>query len=201
MVAVYDPPYDSPIEDLFAYHFVKYASESAAIAPQVEVETLCGRFVLDFVLLGSDGTRIAVECDGKEFHDFARDEWRDAMILGERYVDAIYRLRGGDTVHNIDCALYVMSRLDQNLFSDRGLINLNTLAPRILRGAEIAQDASLIDFSERDDGDLARLWLYVRRSRVPNGERRFWQTAYRHALSVGGGKLDQVIQSYRSSAF
>lgn len=201
MVAVYDPPYDSPIEDLFAYHFVKYASESAALTPQVEVETLCGRFFLDFVLSGSDGSRIAVECDGKEFHDFSRDEWRDAMILGERHVDAIYRLRGADIVHNIVCALYVMSRLDPSLFSDRGLINLNTLAPRTLRDAEIAQDASIIDFSEQNDGELARLWLYVRRSCVPNGERRFWQTAYKHALSVGGGKLDQVIQSYQSSAF
>jgi very-short-patch-repair endonuclease len=197
MAAAYHPPYDSPIEDIFAYNYVKYANEDASMEPQVSVQTLCGRFILDFVLTTSDGTRIAVECDGQEFHDFSRDEWRDAMILGEKHVDAIYRIRGADLFHNIASVLYVMSVLDPLLFSSRGMTNLSSLAPNTLRKAKIEPDISLIDFHQSDDDELVRLWMYIRRIRVPHGERRFWQAAYRHALSIGGGPLDEVMQSYR----
>lgn len=197
MAAAYNPPYDSPIEDIFAHNYVKYSNEDGSMEAQVPVQTLCGRFILDFVLSTPDGTRIAVECDGQEFHEFCRDEWRDAMILGEGHVNAIYRIRGADLVHNIASVLYVMSVLDPLLFSNGGITNLRTLAPHTLRKAKIERDSSLIDFHQNDYGGLTRLWMYIRRIRVPNGERRFWQTAYQHALTVGGGTLNDVMQSYR----
>lgn len=80
---IYQPPYDSPIEDAFAYYFVmKYAAEDVDLTTQVEASTICGKFRLDFVLCAREGFRAGVECDGKDFHNPSRDEWRDAMILG-----------------------------------------------------------------------------------------------------------------------
>lgn len=199
MAAIYNPPYDSPIEDIFAYNYIKYANEESSLDSQVSVQTLCGRFILDFVLTTTDGSRIAVECDGQEFHEFSRDEWRDAMILGERHVDAIYRIRGADLVHNIASVLYAMSVLDPLLFSNRGITNLSALVPLALRKAQIEHDISTIKFHQNDNDELVKLRMYVRRIRTPQGKRDFWQTAYQHALSVGGGSLNEVMQSYRRS--
>ena len=36
MSAFYDPPYDSPIEDIFAWNTVKYLSEQTVLSKQVE---------------------------------------------------------------------------------------------------------------------------------------------------------------------
>jgi len=133
MIATYTPPYDSPIEDRFALHYVKYASEEVDMAPQFEVATLCGHFIIDFVLTTSEGYRVGIECDGREYHDQSRDEWRDAMILGESHVDAIYRLRGSDITYYIEDILYLMAVLDPHLFSDRATENLKVLASTEIR--------------------------------------------------------------------
>ena len=61
MIPFYDPPYDSPLEDIFAWNFVKYAGDMEALDKQVPVHTIAGTFILDFVAkLG--GEIIALEC-------------------------------------------------------------------------------------------------------------------------------------------
>ena len=70
----YAPPYDSPIENVFAYHLLKHISPSATLERQVEVDTPVGGFRLDFMLSDED-LSIGLECDGEKFHDPWRDEW------------------------------------------------------------------------------------------------------------------------------
>lgn len=49
-MATYDPPYDSPIEDLFAINAIKYLAKDCKLDKQVDVPTAFGTFRLDFVI-------------------------------------------------------------------------------------------------------------------------------------------------------
>src|SRR5690348_13829612 len=100
---------ESPIEDLLLEAVRPRLSESARITPQVDVPTACGVFRLDFVIEGG-GVRIGVECDGADFHDESRDEWRDALIIGSRQIDGIFRFRGCDLHWRLDDCLFAIAR-------------------------------------------------------------------------------------------
>ena len=200
MIPTYNPPYNSPIENDFAYHFAnKYAADNINMIPQAEVSTLCGNFILDFLLCTSKGQRVGIECDGKEFHDAARDEWRDALILGENHVDVIYRVRGSDITYHIEDILYLLSRLEPDLFSQRGKINLERLATQEALDVNCDPDESVYMILSYMDDNFASLIMEARRRIVPNGKRSFLQNIYRYAVTQGGGKLDEVIARYRRS--
>jgi len=123
----YRPPYESPIEDDFAYNAVKYLRKDVNLVPQQRIRTYCRTFRLDF-LIESGKRRVAVECDGKAFHQTARDLARDTLILGSSAVDTIFRLQGSNIYYRIGDCLFLLSRYVPELFTDRGLANLETLA-------------------------------------------------------------------------
>ena len=133
MLAKFSPPYDSPIEECFAWDFLKNTSDDVEFISQYPAKTDYGHFILDFVAVLPGGRKIGFECDGKEFDDASRDEWRDSLILGERHVDSIYRFRGCDLICHIEDLLYAVSKYDPKLFSQRGLINLQTLSSPSVR--------------------------------------------------------------------
>ncbi|WP_109123598.1 hypothetical protein [Dyella sp. C11] len=166
---------------------------------QAEVNTLCGRFVLDFVLTGLSGHRVGIECDGKAFHDESRDEWRDAMIIGGGFVDEIYRIRGSDIVHNMDDVLYLLACFEPDLFDPRAQANLGVIARQEV--IEFGHDRELDRWHVHyvgDDGFVEGSFLMeARRRMIPSRQRRFWSVAYQYAVSVGGGQLDDVIAAYR----
>lgn len=93
----------------FARHATKYFSEDISFETQFEVETIYGKFRLDFVTIDREGVVIGFECDGKEFHGPSRDEWRDAMILGTNKIAKIYRIRGCDINFRAEDIFYVLS--------------------------------------------------------------------------------------------
>jgi hypothetical protein len=199
MPVTYSPPYDSPIEDAFARHFSEYASESINLATQVHVTTICGLFILDFLITTSNGHRIGIECDGKEFHNESRDEWRDGMILGEAHVDTIYRLRGADINHRIEDVLLVLCNLEPGLFNSRARAKLRTLASdeALQMSANTEQDVySALIASESEMGTLR---IEARRRIIPLGQRRFWMTAYKFAVAHNGGNLDDLMATYRAN--
>lgn len=123
----YAPPYESPIEEIFAYNIVKYLDEGVTFKKQESVDTSCGKFRLDFIVTRS-GRSIGVECDGEEYHSPLRDEWRDAMILETGPVVAIYRFQGKDIFSNIEDCLFILSICEPQLFLGRGLACLKALA-------------------------------------------------------------------------
>ncbi len=199
----YDPPYDSPLEDIFAWSLSKYIDRGVAIFKQSETSTICGQFRIDFVAVAPTGYKVAYECDGADFHEDSRDEWRDAMILGADHVDSIVRLRGQDIVHRMDDVLLVASRWDPQIFSDRARHNLNRLASQRTRDFDTSDDPCTAIISYPDESKNPASPLYIRlfrRSRVnpPGVMRQFWQAAFRFARSVGGGNLDDVIQQYQN---
>ncbi len=114
----YDPPYESPIEREFAWKMAKRLAPEVVLAKQFPVVTPWGRFRLDFVI--GDGKRnVGVELDGREFHDAARDEWRDVAVLASAGIDAMYRIPGATVHHGLEDALWLFSRMEPSFFGDR----------------------------------------------------------------------------------
>ncbi len=199
----YDPPYDSPLEDVFAWSLSKYVARDVTIFRQFEVPTACGKFRIDFVAVTPNGYRVAFECDGADFHEDSRDEWRDAMILGSGQVDSIIRLRGQDIFHRVNDVLLVASRWHPRIFSERAFHNLTCLASNRALMYDVSDDPFTAVISYPDESKVASSPLHIRlfrRMRVnPSGVRRqFWQCAFRFATSNGGGNLDEVIREYRN---
>lgn len=195
MPSYYSPPYDSPIEDAFAYAITKYLADDVLLEKQVAVSTICGRFVVGFILSSPTIRRIGIECDGRDFHDAHGDEWRDATILGGKHVESIYRLRGADITYHLDDLLYIICRLEPEIFSNRGLVNLHTLASDDAKAKsfERSSDWHHIQYASEEGGSLL---VETRRLKIPRGQRRFWQAAFAFAESVGGGDLDEVMRRY-----
>lgn len=197
----YNPPYESPLEDAFAWSLSKYLDRSVSLHKQVECPTICGRFRMDFVAVTPIGYKVAYECDGAQYHDHVRDEWRDAMILGAGDIDTIVRVRGQDIVHRINDVLLISSIWDPQIYSDRGVCNLTRLASSRARTFGASDDPCIAIIAYPDESDSPSSPLHIRldrRIRVnpPTVQRQFWEAAFRFAQGVGGGKLDDVIEQY-----
>lgn len=123
--------YESEIERYAAWDWNTHLDDKVTLAEQVEVRVPCSRrpFRIDIVAKTRKGYKVALECDGKKYHtDPLRDEVRDLLILNTGAVKAIYRFRGGDIYYHLNDCLFVMSRVDRCLFSERGRRNLELLA-------------------------------------------------------------------------
>ena len=123
----YEPPYDSPLEEQFAYSLPKYIEEQAKFYKQYEVETVRGTFKLDF-LVDSPKGKFGFECDGKDFHEFHRDMFRDALILGSSDIISVHRITGADIHNRLEDALFAISKIEPDAFSERGHKNLWALS-------------------------------------------------------------------------
>lgn len=120
---------DSPIEDDFLWHYMKVANESVTFGRQHECKTDLGLFRVDFVVTDSGGTmKIGVECDGRDFHDAARDAKRDEAIIRAGVLNKIYRIPGSALYHCIYDALQLLAIAEPWMFSDRGVEQLETRA-------------------------------------------------------------------------
>ncbi len=148
------PPYPGAVQDELAWHLVKYLREDAVLQSEVEVEIPAGPdrapafFTLDFVVEvpveGAPGDpagavrRIAFEAGGgRTVAEHERRLRRDATLLAYGVVDTVYRLRGSDLAERMEDVLYLASLWDADAFSERGRINLKTLASREARAVRV----------------------------------------------------------------
>jgi hypothetical protein len=196
----YCPPYDSPIEDSFAKYAEKYFNQEVSMDTQVEIITICGNYRLDFVVTGTNGKKTAIECDGKEFHNESRDEWRDAMILGSSDIDEIYRIKGKEITYRIEDVFYALSVWSPWLFDDRQKYNLQRIATEEVLKSNILPEDSIfsVNYIDAESEQLNQFYLEKRHKNIPEGMRQFWQVAFNYAQKQGGGNLDEVIAQYRS---
>lgn len=190
----YSPPYESPLEDLFALNLDKYLAADARISPQVEVQTFCGTYRLDFVGASGDGRSVAFECDGTEYHSLDRDEWRDAVILGATNLGAIYRFQGPALFYHMEDCLYLLSRWEPRLFSERGQINLERLTtPTALRAGQCPHfTGELLIYPPRDSSGpfLTKIERHV--IEPPKGCVSFLSSALKYARRSGLSNLDEI---------
>lgn len=127
----YAPPYERPIEDEFAWHLVKYLDPQAGVQYQARVETPAGPFWVDFLveLPGPQGTvrRIGFEIS-EPAAEAEADALRDALLVGQGALDALFRFNSEDLLYRLHDALWCVRAWDGSLFSQRGRVNLETLA-------------------------------------------------------------------------
>ncbi|OFI66366.1 hypothetical protein [Vibrio cholerae] len=198
MTIFYEPPYDSPIEDSFAKHASKYFSEEVNMEAQVDVHTICGKFRLDFVVTDSKGRKTAIECDGKEFHEKSRDEWRDSMILGSTDIEEIYRISGKEINYRIEDVFYTLSIWSPWLFNERQSYNLSRIATQELTLRAPLSTDTIYSVNYIEDNQMNCFYIEKRHKNIPEGKRQFWQSLFKFAQKSGGGHLDDIIASYRS---
>jgi heat shock protein HspQ len=113
---------ESPIEHTFLNHIIKFLDDNTDVIVQYSVNTISGVFRVDVVLKNANKV-IAIECDGEEFHSKEEnkyyDEWRDALIIIQKKVDVIYRIKGKDINHNIYALIYIIYQFDPTFFNEK----------------------------------------------------------------------------------
>jgi hypothetical protein len=191
--------FESPLENLFYDQLLKRLPHGAPLEPQVPVPTLCDMFRLD-MLATVQNRRIGLEVDGQEFHDEYRDEWRDAMILGDGQADEIIRFRGCDLTYHLDDCFYLLSKIQPRLFSERQAGVVERLASdRVRRFAEGETDwqcGAMVSYSGGAFVDIRRRTVEGLTTGVG---REFWAVYYRSAVERGGGQLDGMIERWRAT--
>lgn len=194
----FEPPYDSPIEETFAWNAIKYVRPDTSLHKQYDISTKRGGFRLDFVL-ERNGRRVAFECDGKEFHDAYRDEWRDAITLGEGHVEVVYRLRGRDIHFHISEILYVVAHWESDLFTEAGRLNLSSLnySSALELSVEAGPTSRLLQFvcdgdQETHGHDYGYQCRHIDMERRTKHD-RVMQRHYARSLALGPGDLDATI--------
>jgi len=205
-----EPPYESPIEATFASCCFKHLRPDVHIEAQAETSTKHGCFRIDFVLSLGD-KRIAVECDGRDFHEPFRDEFRDAILLGEGHLETIYHFRGCDLVYYPDDCIWLMSALEPQLFSERGRHILGRLQRVENENREgtigvwnadvnrLFMKGSFESFSCRIwNGNQPYLFWAFRRNISMKSERNprwpLWKALYASACEHPGASLDELLE-------
>lgn len=154
----------SPIEAEFYRVVSKYLNKDVCLENQVDVQSGKYTFRIDFVVtLGSQ--RIGFECDGRAFHSFEKDEWRDSSILKTRKFHSIVRLRGTDIAFRIYDALYVLMSWYPEIFEDRAKDNIEQLASVIAKESEFSPNYAHFEYPverEECDGIFGSLFIYRR---------------------------------------
>ncbi|MDX1548879.1 MAG: hypothetical protein R3247_17905 [Rhodothermales bacterium] len=193
----YDPPYERPLEDEFAWHLVKYLEPITGLRYQVRVETPCAPLWVDFVV-EHGARRIGFELGEPEtVAEAEQDRLRDALLLGAGGLDVLYRFRAPDLLYRPHDALHLAARWDRALFSERGRINLQTLASPEARTchprpqdtvARIVYDAPALEGTIDDEAfaypeDVPAELVVRRLSRAQPGA---WMPAYDAALKQYG---------------
>jgi len=192
-VDFFDSPCESPIEDIFASYCLRHLRGTVSVDRQVEVDTQHGHFRIDFVLTVG-GKKIAVECDGRDFHNRYRDEFRDALLLGGCHFETVYHFRGCDITYWPDDCIWLMSVLDPRLFSERGHRQLGRLhhsEVNRIRGEE--EDFSYLIW---DGHESFHFWAFRRSRKTASAFphlRYHWKVLYDFAGAHPGLSLDELI--------
>ncbi len=192
-----DPPYDSPIETIFAENCFKHLDPNVNADKQVKILTKHGGFFLDFLISTRD-CKVGVECDGEQFHEGLRDELRDAIILGEGHVDTIYHFRGCDITYYPDDCTWLMSILDPKLFSERGRFQLDCLHRLELdKNQELANRESFM-CQIWHETHVYHFWAFRRSAKMISAFphlRYHWKVLYDFACEHPGMSLDTLLHT------
>lgn len=204
----YDPPYERPVEDEFAWHLVKYLTPISALDYGVKFDTLAGPLWVTFVVEHA-GKRYGFECGELDEEADERELLlRDALLVGSGALDRLYRLRGEDLLLRMHDCLYLASRWDPELFSARGHVNLRTLSSSEARAVAIEPSTTVArvhyEAPEVSYGDDAWSWpgeenttLVLRR--LDRGNPASWIDRYEQALTHFGLSSDEIEQQWKKA--
>jgi len=177
----YDPPYANQVHDEFAWHLVKYLKRGSGLRYQVAEPALeAVDLTVDFVV-ERKARRVGVMCGTSEA-GAARDRLVDALRIRHANIDVLYRLRAHDIEQHLHDALLLVARWDAALFSDRGQINLNTLATPEARAVHpcTVQTTATVQYKE-DVRSPALSTESLRVQRLSRAHPDGWMPAYEQA--------------------
>lgn len=137
----------------FVLMMSKYLREDVIVSMEATAEVRPGQFspfdtheigvLLERPTGGETGRtrRVAFEIGAApSMRDDSTRTRRDATLLARGVVSVVYRLRRVDLIYSQTDVIYIASRLDPDLFSERGRINLETLASPEARAAVASVD-------------------------------------------------------------
>lgn len=188
---------ESPLEEMFIERLEKYLFSWLTITAQYEVETIAGKFRLDFVII-IDNKKIAFECDGEEYHDAFRDEFRDGLILGSGQVDIIYRFRGKDIYTFLDDCIYLIYHFDNELFNNRypflfpQLIS-NDLKEHLAKKSIEDCETTRLDYKAINIEGYQFGWMHLLMERRDKNRNGHWKVLYDFARQNPRQNLNQLI--------
>lgn len=105
----------TPIEKIFSE---KLTERRIQYEPQVKI----GRFYVDFIVQ-IKGSKVIVECDGRDYHDAKKDAERDKELKKEGY--KIFRFSGSNIFNDCDKCIDEIIMNTQNRISKYALEDLN----------------------------------------------------------------------------
>lgn len=196
----YDPPYENELDDRLAQHLVAYLAPAATLEYKANVWTPWMQCRFDF-LIDVGTRRIAIDYTGTpEDIPSALVEDNDALALGSRNVDVIFRIRRKDLEERLFDVLHVVAKWDPALFTpygrrifasraDMAALKVDPMATDDL--AAVHYDVPVV---EEDAFDEPFEWpaedradeLIIRRLGREN--RTYWERQYERASLVYGMK-------------
>ncbi len=180
-----DVQLESELEELLLNQIVKYLHEETEIIPQETLNTENGKFRPDFILKRGD-LRVVLEANGKNYHDDFTDSLRGALILLHTDISSIFYLRGYDIHYDFHSVVFAVSEYVPEIFSERGLLNLQGATEVDQKRGEIKVD----NFSMIQTG--IREWDETRNE--------FEMIAYKMVFLVKGLKKGERLKEFERIA-
>lgn len=181
---------ESPIEDFFMNHISDMLDDEVKLISQYEVEAMGMNFRIDFVLQIGE-RKVAVECDGKEFHNPGRDLWRDAITLGENKLDVVFRFKGTDlTARMYQCA-YILYLNEKYLFTKEAGNHIDITLNRYF----LRQQAAMLKEEIIINGYNNEHTMYASR-RTKNTPRS--KEIYKHCQGLTATSIEHLAQQVKA---
>lgn len=183
---------ESPIERLAVDVLSRYA-EGRALRTQVPMATPWGRYRVDVLLEGGSRGAVALELDGRGYHDACDDEWRDIALLAAGHVREVVRVPGSVVVRTMEDVAWFLAQRVPESFTKRGIANLERLVSAEMRVAhERLEDIPWADITW-EHPEHSRVLLKVGRASLASP---YLQACAEHCRAAGGIPIARVRQEW-----
>lgn len=108
--------YESPPEESLGERIGGALTPGVQCSTQVWVDTTAGPFRSDMLLVHPSGQRVAIEVDGRDFHDPQRDRWRTVFVLCTGKVQVVYRVQAALIYTNLVGVLSGHASVERQFF-------------------------------------------------------------------------------------
>lgn len=136
--------YESPPEEGLGERIAGSLAQGVQLNTQAWVDTAVGPFRLDMLLVHPSGRRVAIEVDGRDFHDPNRDRWRTVFLLCTGKVHVVYRVAASLICTNLVGVLAGLASAEPRFFD----------GTHAARWKDLARDHWEVSSAEDDPFDI-----------------------------------------------
>lgn len=187
---------ESVIEEVLSGALLSSVRTDALVLSQYEVPTTIGKFRLDFAI-SFESKIIAVECDGRAYHDRFRDEVRDAAILSQSAVETVYRFGGREILDHHTLCIAMIAAVDSYVIDPTWIDRYQRLIhkPSFLKLANTPPE-SVAEYIGLQISDENENWISCgRRSKIGDDSRyRYhWKSIARRIQELSVTSIDEFV--------